>query len=220
MGFLNTIMEYDGVVADVRPRYWAAHCHAVAAVGSDGPPADEFWRLVRTGAPDGRFVPYARTAKVLQYARLRDERIHSTELMALDEALPDAAVNLKVLKSMGTCHLVSLCPNREGLNAALDRMELWMYFDQKQALPVDRDRRVKAIRDLVGGVRTTLAVAGSVAFAYAASEAGCRVVGMKTGTAYPQQMRQVGVDVFFGSLDELTDALSRHDPQLQRIGVP
>jgi phosphoglycolate phosphatase-like HAD superfamily hydrolase len=163
-------------------------------------------------------VPHAKTPVVLEYGRIRDEQIKSAELIALDEAWPDAATNLKVLKNMGTCHLVSLCPNRDALNAALDRLGLWMFFDKKQVLPADSDRRVKALSEMASGTRT-LAVAGSVPFAYAANEAGCRVVGMKTGVAFPKQMRQVGVDVFFESFDELTDALARHAPELERIGV-
>ncbi len=218
MGFLTTIIEYDGALVNVRPRYWAAHREAIAAVGWNGPTEEEFWRLVRTGAPDSLRVPRAKTAQVLEYARRRDERLHASDLIALDEAWPDPPANLKILKDMGTCHLVSLCQNRDALNASLDRLDLWMYFDKKQVLPADSDRRVEALREMTSGTRT-MAVAGSVPFAYAANEAGCRVVGLKRGLAFPKQMRQVGVDVFYESLDELTDALGSHDPDLQRIGV-
>lgn len=218
MGFLTTIVEYEGALVNVRPRYWAAHQAAISALGWRGPTEDEFWRLVRSGASDGLMVPYAKSTQILEYVRLREERLNSTDLIALDEAWPDAATNLKILKNMGTCHLASLCPNRDALNASLDRADLWMYFDKKQSLPIDRERRVQTLADMASGTRT-MVVAGSVPFAYAANEAGCRVVGMKTGTAFPKQMRQVGVDVFFDSLDELTDALGRHDPELERIGV-
>lgn len=218
MGFLTTIVEYDGVLVNLRPRYWAAHQAAIAAVGFRGPTPDEFWRLVRTGASDGQLVPYAKTPKVLEYAAIRDERLNSPELIGLDEGWPDLATNLKVLKDMGTCHVASLCPSRDALNAALNRLDVWMYFDKKQMLPADSDRRVQALTEMAGGTRT-MAVAGTIPFAYAANEAGCRVIGMKTGLAFPKQFRQVGVDVCFDSLDELTDALARHDPELQRIGV-
>lgn len=218
VGFLTTIVEYEGALVDVRPRYWAAHQEAIAAAGWAGPTEDEFWRLIRTGAPDGQLVPHAKPAAVLEYARRRNERLESTDLFALDEAWPNAETDLKILKNMGACHLVSLCPNREALNAALNRLDLWMYFDKKQSLPANRERRVGAIADIAAGTRT-LALAGTVAFAYAANEAGCRVIGMKTGLAFPKQFRQVGVDVFHDSLDELTDALGRRDPDLQRLGV-
>ena len=218
MGFLTTIVEYEGALVNVRPRYWAAHQEAIAALGWRGPTPEEWWRLVRTLASDGLMVPHAKTPQMLEYARRRNERISAADLIALDEAWPDAAVNLKVLKDMGTCHLVSLCPNRDALNAALNRLDLWIYFDKKQALPADRERRVAAIQDISASTRT-MAVAGTVPFAYAANEAGCRVVGLTTGLSFPKQMRQVGVDVFYDSLDELTDALSRRDPDLQRIGV-
>jgi hypothetical protein len=45
------------------------------------------------------------------------------------------------------------------------------------------------------------------------------VVGIKNGPVYPKFLRQVGVDVFYDDLDQLTDALARHDPELQRIGI-
>jgi phosphoglycolate phosphatase-like HAD superfamily hydrolase len=218
LGFLTTIVEYEGALVNVRPRYWAAHSQAVAAVGFRGPTEEEFWRLLRAGASDGQMVPYAKTPKVLEYITLRSEALNSSELIALDESWPNAGLNLKVIKDMGTCHLVSLCPNRDALNAALNRLDLWMYFDKKQMLPADSDRRVGALQEMTAGTRT-LAIAGTIPFAYAANEAGCRVVGMKTGLAFPKQFRQVGVDVCFDSLDELTDALARHDPELQRLGV-
>ncbi len=219
MAFLNTIIEWEGPIIDVRPRYWAAHGAAVKAAGFQGPSPDEFWRLYRTGAPDGRMVPQGRPHHVATYTRVRDERINSTELMALDELQPRVVENLKVLKAMGTCHMVSLCQNREGINATLNRLDVWLYFEQKRALPQDSDRRVAAIRELMGGAGQTLAVAGTVPFAFAANEAGCRVVGITAGPTFPKFLRQVGVDVFYDSLDQLTDALARRAPELQRIGI-
>ncbi|GMV96496.1 MAG: hypothetical protein AMXMBFR83_08620 [Phycisphaerae bacterium] len=219
MSFLNTIVEWEGPVIDVRPRHEAAHRAALSAVNHRGPVGDEFWRLVRIGAPDGLRVPHARAAALADYARVRDERLDSTELMALDELQPRAVESLKVLKNLGACHLVSLCRNREGINATLNRLDVWMYFEQKRPLPAESDARVEAIKGLMAASARNLAVAGSVPFAFAAGEAGCRVVGVRSGTAFPRQFRQVGVDVFYESLDELTDALARHDPELQRIGL-
>lgn len=218
MGFLTTIIEYEGALVNVRPRYWSAHVAAIMAIGWRGPTESDWWRLLRTQTSDGMMVPYAKTPQVQEYIRRRDERIHASDLITLDDAWPNADVNLKVLKDLGTCHLVSLCPNRDALNASLNRLDLWMYFDKKQVLPADRERRVQALRDMAANTRT-LAVAGTVPFAYAANEAGCRVVGMTTGLSFPKQMRQVGVDVFYDSLDDLTDAMARHDPELERIGV-
>ena len=76
-----------------------------------------------------------------------------------------------------------------------------------------------ALRDLAGSHRRTLAIAGTVPFAYAAGRAGCAVVGLKTGPAVPRLLRQVGVDLFFDSLDELTDALGARRLDLHRIGL-
>ena len=55
--------------------------------------------------------------------------------------------------------------------------------------------------------------------AYAAGEAGCLVVGVRCGQAFPRALQQVGVDLVYDHLGELTEALSRRDPQLQRIGL-
>jgi hypothetical protein len=139
--------------------------------------------------------------------------------MALDELQPGAGVNLKVLKQLGNAHLVTLCQNREGINATLDRLEVWMHFDRKAALPENRDRRVEEIGKLCGEHRVTLAIVGTVPMAYAAGEAGCRMVGLKSGPAVPKVLRQVGVDVFYADLDALTDAITKRDPDLERIGI-
>lgn len=219
MAFLNTIVEFEGPVVDVEPRCWAAHQAAVRAVGFQGPPQAEFWRLWRTGAADAQFVRFGRPQKAGDYARIRAEQIDTTELMALDQAGPKTPENLRLLKQMGSCHLVSLSRNRDGLNATLDRLDIWMHFESKQCLPENRDRRVEALRRLAGGYRVTLAIVGTVPMAYAAGEAGCRTVGLKNGPAVPKLLRQVGVDVFFESLDELTDALISRHPDLLRIGV-
>jgi phosphoglycolate phosphatase-like HAD superfamily hydrolase len=219
VNYLTTLVELEGVVLDVKARYWRAHCEAIEAVGFTGPEESEFWRLWRTGATDSQMVRHGKDRHVREYRRLRDARIDATDLMALDEAHPGAAVNLKILKGYGTAHLVTLCRNRDGINATLDRLDLWMHFDRKEVLPESRDRRVELLGELAGSTRPALALAGTVPFALAANEAGCRVVGMKTGLAYPKLMRQVGVDVFYGSFDDLTDALASRDPQLQKIGI-
>lgn len=219
MGFLNVIVELEGPVLDIRPRYWAAHRAAADAGRFTGPAPDEFWRLVKTGAQPGQFIPAARPAQVAEYQRLQEAGFHSNELINLDEPQPKAVVSLKVLKQMGACHLISSGRNREGINAVLNRHELWLYFDKKVLLPADSDRRVTAIRELVGENRQTLAIVSSVPVAFAASEAGCLMIGVTSGPAYPKQLRQVGVDVCFDSLDALTDALGTHHPDLQRLGL-
>ena len=219
MSFLNTIVEFEGPVVDVRPRYWAGHREAIKAIGFEGPPESEFWRLVRVGTPDGQLIRFGKDRHVQEYAKIRDERIDATDLMALDELQPGAAENLRVLKKLGACHLVTLSRNRDGINTTLDRLAVWMHFDQKRALPEDRDRRVEAMREIVGGQRCTLAVVGTVPMAYVANEAGCKVVGIKNGPTFPKRLRQVGVDVFYGDLDELTEAITTRDPDLQRIGL-
>lgn len=216
---MNTIIEYGGPVADVQPRYFAAHEAAAKAIGCTGVPRDEFWRLWRTQAADGQFVRLAKARSVIEYTKLRTELINSDELIQLDEPQPGAAENLRVLKQLGSCHLVTLSRNGKAINDALDRMDLWVSFNSRLSLPEDRQRRVEAIRQLAGAERISLAIAGTVAFAYAAGEAGCRVVGMKNGPAVPKLLRQVGVDVFYESLDELTNALTRRDADLQRIGL-
>jgi phosphoglycolate phosphatase-like HAD superfamily hydrolase len=219
MNFINTIVEFEGPVVNVQPRYWAAHCEAIKAVGFQGPPESEFWRLVRTGAPDGQLIRFGKDRHVQEYARIRDERTDASDLMKLDELQPVASENLRLLKKLGACHLVTLSRNRDGINATLDRLDVWMHFDQKRALPEDQDRRVTAMREIVGGQRCTLAVVGSVPMAYIANEAGCKVVGIKGGTAFPKRLRQVGVDVFYSDLEELTEAITTRDPDLQRIGL-
>lgn len=219
LNYLTTLVELEGVVLDVKARYWRAHREAIEGVGLAGPDEEEFWRLLRSGASDGHMVRQGRDRHVIEYRKQRDKRIDATDLMALDEAQPGAAVNLKLLKGYGTAHLVTLCRNREGINATLDRLDLWMYFDRKEVLPESRDRRAALLRELAGEGRPTLAVAGTVPFALAANDAGCRVVGMKTGLAFPKFMRQVGVDVFYDSLDALTEAIAGRDPALQKIGL-
>jgi len=219
MSFLNTIIEFEGPVVNVRPRYWAAHKVAITAVKFEGPSEDEFWRLTRTAAPDGMMVRYGKPHHVAEYTRLRNEQLNTSELMALDEPQAKAAENLRVLKSLGVCHLVTLCQNRDGINTTLNRLDLWIHFDQKRALPEDRDRRVAALKELTIGQRNNLAVVGSVPMAYAAAEAGFCLVGLRTGLAVPKLLQQVGVDVFYDNLDELTDAIGRRDADLVRFGI-
>jgi len=219
MANLNIIMEYEGPIVDIRSRYFSAHKSAVTAIGYQGPPQEEYWRLVRTASPDSMMARHAKPQKVTEYIRWRDEKINSTELMGLDEMQSGVQENLKLFKQWGSCHLVTLCSNRDGVNATLDRFDIWMHFDRKHALPADRDRRIEAIRQMTGENGSTLAIVGTVAVAYAANEAGCRCVGFNNGPAVPRLLRQVGVDLFYRSFDELTQAIIHHDPDLQRIGV-
>jgi len=219
LSVLNFIVEFEGPVANVRPRYWSAHKEAIQSVGCEGPSEDEFWRLVRKGAPDAEIVRFGGLSKIQAYTAMRDEQIDSTDLMRLDELQPGTDQALRSLKQRGTAHLVTCCQNRPGINATLDRLDIWIHFDQKQALPENRERRVGTLSELTGEVGLTLAVVGTVPMAYAAGEAGCRLVGVNNGPTTPNRLRQVGVDVLFDSIDELTDALDRRDPQLQRAGL-
>jgi phosphoglycolate phosphatase-like HAD superfamily hydrolase len=218
MSFLNTIVEFEGVVVNVRPRYWAAHREAMSALKFSGATETEWWRLTRLNSADAALAPHARFGQLTEYTRIKNERRDASDLMALDEPQPGAAENLRVLKQLGACHLVTLCGNRDGINATLDRLAVWMHFDQKRVLPEDRDRRVVAIKEIMGGQRT-LAVVGTVPVAYAAGEAGCLTVGLRNGPAFPKLLQQVGVDVFYDDLDQLTDAITRRDEALQRIGL-
>ncbi len=218
MAFLNTLIEFEGAVVDVRPRYWAAHREAISALNFTGPTESEWWRLTRLNSPDGALAPHARGEKLAEYTRIIRQRRAASDLMQLDEAPPGAAENLRVLKQLGACHLVTLCDNREGINATLDRLQLWMYFEHKRVLPEHRERRVEALRELKGSQRT-LAIVGTVPMAYAAGEAGCLTVGLRNGPTFPKLLQQVGVDVFYDDLNALTDAITSRDEALQRIGL-
>jgi phosphoglycolate phosphatase-like HAD superfamily hydrolase len=218
LSFLNTIVEFEGPVVNVKPRYWAAHREAIGVLKLTGPTESEWWRLLRLNSPDGALAAHAKGEKLAEYSKTLTERRDASDLMLLDEAQAGAAQNLRVLKGLGSCHLVTLCSNRDGINATLDRLQLWMHFDQKRVLPEHRERRVAAIQEVMGGQRT-LAVVGTVPMAYAAGEAGCRTVGIRNGPTFPKLLQQVGVDVFFDDLDQLTDAITKRDEALQRIGV-
>lgn len=218
MSLFNTIIEFEGGVVDVQPRYWAAHRAAMTALKMSGPTQSEWWRLTRLNSPDSLYAPAARGPLLAEYIRVRNEHRDSTEAMQMDEAPPGTEGSLRMLKQMGPCHLATLCSNRDGINATLDRLSVWMNFDQKKVLPEHRERRVVAIRELMGSMRT-LMVVGTVPMAYAAGEAGCLTVGLRNGPTFPKLLQQVGVDVFYDSLDQLTDAIANRDEGLRRIGL-
>ena len=93
MTHLNTIIELEGPVVNVCPRYWAAHQAAIKPLKFEGPSEEEFWRLIRLRSDDAAFVPRGKTLHVAEYKRVRDERIDSSELMALDELQPGVRKN-------------------------------------------------------------------------------------------------------------------------------
>ena len=220
MSSFNMIFQWEGVVVDVRPRYWQAHQQAVAAVALTGPPENEYWRLFRSGASDRQLVPHAKPLRLEEYNQRRQELLASASLLALDKPQPGAAQSLGQLKRMGSCRLATLEGDRRELETAVGRLQLGDCFDRTEVLPEDRNQREALLRKLAEGSRTTLAVAGTIPFAYAADQAGCCVVGFKSGLTYPKFMHQVGVDLIFGSWEELTDALGQHDPQLRDRALP
>lgn len=217
--FLNIVVEWEGAVVEVRPRYWAAHRAAAEAIGERGPNEEEFWRLVKIGAEPGAFVPHAKPDRAREYARLRDELRDSSELMEKDELLEGALPGLPVLKNMGACHLVTLSGNIDGINAALNRLDVWMHFDRKRALPQDRDRRAQLLGEVAGGMGRALVVAGTVSLALTAARAGLPTVALKSGLAFPRQFRQTGIELFFENLDELSDALIENRGIFSPIGL-
>jgi phosphoglycolate phosphatase-like HAD superfamily hydrolase len=215
---MELIVELDGPIVDVRPRYYEAHRRVQGELGLASRNADEFWRLVRKGAPPVEVVRPHRFGQVDEYVRLFAARVTMEDLLALDRPQPDASAAMVGLSDIAICKLVVLRGDRNAAQRLLDQYELWRFFRTLRLLSQDRARRIAQLSELTERGAQAIVAAGTDALARSAREAGFLVVGVGNGCCTPMRLRQAGADALVKDLSELLEIIRRPTDEILRAG--
>lgn len=215
---MQFLIELDGPVVDVRPRYYRAHRLVQGELGLASRDADEFWRLVRKGAGAAEIVRPHRPGQLEAYAQRFEAALLSDSLIELDVLQEDAVIHVSALSEVAPCSLVSVRPDRQGIQRLLDRYELWRHFRVLRLLSQDRSVRMSQLTEWIGQADQTVAAVASETMVLSAREAGAVVVGMANGACTPRRLRQAGADVVLADLGELLEAVRQSSDELIRAG--
>jgi phosphoglycolate phosphatase-like HAD superfamily hydrolase len=215
---MQFIIELDGPIVDVQPRYYEAHRRVQAELGLASRTPNEFWRLVREGVPPVEIVRPHRSGQVDDYMRLFAQRVTMEELYSLDRPQPDAPAAMAGLSAMAPCKLVVLRGDRNAAQRLLDQHELWRFFRTLRMLSPDLARRIAQLGDLSEGRGQTVVAAGADVLARSAREAGFIVVGLGNGCCTPMRLRQAGADVLVKDLSELLESIRKPTDEMLRAG--
>ncbi len=224
MGVVSTVkgmqflIELDGPVVDIRPRYYRAHRLVQGELGLASRDADEFWRLVRKGAGAAEIVRPHRSGQLAAYAQRFEAALLSDSLLELDVPQKDVVIHVSGLREVAPCSLVSVRPDRQATQRLLDRHELWRHFRILRLLSQDRSVRMSQLTDWVRQSDQTVAAVASETMVLSAREAGAVVVGVANGASTPRRLRQAGADMVVADLGELVEAVQQSSDELIRAG--
>jgi phosphoglycolate phosphatase-like HAD superfamily hydrolase len=115
------IVDLDGPILDVAPRYFAAHEEALAVTpGATSLCADvaSFWEAKRRSQPVAEGEAGAEAACAAAFK----ERIERDDLLRLDRLQPGALAALERLAARHTLHVLSLRTNVAGARATVERL--------------------------------------------------------------------------------------------------
>lgn len=213
------LIEFDGVLADVRAVYYAAHCRAARESGWSWLDEPTFWRLTRTKGRPSDFLPGARAGLVESYHARFESQVEATEDIAQFDSRPGCANALRKLSRHGTCASVTVGCNVDARRAVLESGKMGDVVDRLDGLHEDPRRRPGELTILATGQPRTMVVAASDALIRAAGQAGLFCVGVSCGYCSARRLHQGGADVVYKNLEELVGSLEHGAPDLVRAGL-
>ena len=213
------LIEFDGVLADLRAVYYAAHCCAARESGWSWLDESTFWRLIRTKGRQADFLPGARVGLVESYHTRFEFEVEATENIAQIEWRLGSADALRELSRHGSCAGVTVGSNLGARRAILESGRIGDSVDRLDCLHEDPRRRPGELTILATGQARTIVVAAGDALIRAAGQAQLFCVGVSSGCCSARRLHQAGADAVYTELEELVDSLNRGAPDLVRAGL-
>lgn len=213
------LIEFDGVLADLRAVFYAAHCSAARASGWSWLDESTFWRLIRTKGKQAGFLPGARAGLVESYRARFESEVEATENISQFEWRPGCADALGKLSRHGSCASLTLGSNLDARRAVLEGGGIGDFMNRLDGLHEDPRRRPGELTILATGQPRTIVVAADDSLIRAAGQAELLCVGVSAGSCSARRLHQAGADVVYSELEELVDSLDRGAPDLVRAGL-
>lgn len=216
---MRFILEFDGVIADVMPAFYAAHRVAAEAVGWSRLDEATFRRLIRTKGREADVLPGAKQVKLEAYEVKLLEIVEEDARIA-DLTAQDGLFELfRQLLRFGSVVLVATGRNIDARRQWVARQPWAEHVERFERLDEDARRRPVELGVLSEGDERTVVVASSDVLVRSADAAGLFVVGLSTGTCSVKRLQQAGARVVYKALDELTTSLRDGAVDLIRAGL-
>ena len=216
---MRLIVEFEGIVVDLRSVWYEVYRDAAEAVGWSRVDEATFWRLTRKDGSNAAVLPTARPVKYKEYTAQFDERIERTETIeryAVRDKVPEV---MRRIRRHGAVSLVTFGTNVLARRAVVAGRNLDGRVEPCESLNADPRRRPAELRALCGGDRRTIVVATTDSLLRAAGSAELFSVGMARGACSVRRLHQAGADVVLDDLADLADSLDNGATALIQAGL-
>lgn len=208
------LLDLDGTVLDVLPRYHRLHCDAVRSAGGDPLAETEYWQAKREGVPELDLL--ARTGLAPEAAARAEEsrlrRIESPRYLALDRLWPWTETALDALGRLAPLVLVTLRRHPGRLGRQLGRLGLDRFFARVVAGGGDGTPEAKAglLRDAgLGGLEGSVLVGDTEVDVASGRALGLRTIALRCGIRSPARLASWDPDHLLDDLRQVPDVLTR-----------
>lgn len=216
---MRFIIEFDGVIADVAPGWFASHQAAAREVGWSTLDRSTFWRLMRTQGRAAQVLPAAKPVKHAEYQIKFEAKLETDETIAGIRLVEEIARVVTNLAAFGPCHLVTLGSNLEARLRLLDQGGLRRFFQRIERLDADPRKRPAELKMLASGEKRSIVVCGTDALVRSAGGAELFSVGLTSGPCIAAKLHQAGASVVLGDLEALVASLVSGGADLVRAGL-
>lgn len=216
---MRFIVEFDGVVANIREVHYAVYRDVAEEVGWSRVDIATFWRQTRRQGTQADVLPGARLSLRTELLRRFAQRIEETDEIAKYTTQPGFEQMIASMSRDGDVALVTLGANRPARSAWLAKIGWASLAERFETLSDDPRRRGVELRVLASGEPRTVVVASSDAIVRAAGSAGLFSIGISCGACTPARLHQAGADVVYTVPDGLTTSLGSGAEDLIRAGL-
>ena len=216
---MNIIVEFDGVIADQREAWHAAHAVATQAVGWSRLDSATFWRLIRTKGRQADLLPAAKPVKLTEYWTKFDQLVESDEYIGKLVFDDNSIADIIALTLRGDLRLVTLGANLPARQEFLARHNLTRFVKQFEKLDPDPRRRPAEFKLLAKPNPRTIVVCGSDALVRSAGSAELVTAGISTGSCTGPRLHSAGASVVYRNLSELAESLKNGARDLIQAGL-
>jgi len=219
-GMLDVLMRFfieaEGVLLDQKSRFWHAYSQAAAHVGLARTDEGTFWRLVRTGADDDRYLQRAKDHHIKAFRAKFDESLTSAESLAMMTSHEDAANALIRLRRRGQCAFFS-----SALNGDTQIKPLIKSF--AEAIKIDADAaQILPVEPMLAAARSEPAhavLAAEFATVRQCESAGVRTIAIASGSAIAKRLAGAGAIAAYRDLEQFADAMDEGADELIKAGL-
>lgn len=216
---MRFILEFDGVLADVMPAYYAAHRVAAEAVGWSHLDEATFRRLIRTKGREADVLPGAKQLKLdayeVEFLEIIEEDAGIAQLTTQD----GLSERFRQFLRFGPVVLVATGRNIDARRQWVAHQPWAEHVDRFEPLDEDARRRPVELGVLSEGDERTVVASSSDLLLRSADAAGLFAVGVSTGACSVKRLQQAGARVVYKALEQLTTSLRDGAADLVHAGM-